>query len=446
MDCSDGEDDGMMRRPSIGAGVVAGKLASGARRMSRTLSDTARRLSGSGQNTGSESDDCSNDDEKEDEALANQGVGRAMRSTLLLALVLVVVLFVLLEAQQVTQRTSFPQPVSLADARAVAATAEPLKRVTLAPSRATPPDDTEDLAAAFRGGNVEDAVVGEQHPQSVLDGHPSGHRAMLKTGTVFPDDVAFAVQAAEEDTREAHRKIVALQFKQYASGMPVQKACRSIGNMHLLAALALGQSVKVACPPGCEANLQATRGSSGEPTFASARLWGNNKQGYYEESLVCIAALHAFETPRPSPGAAYKLTVIHSMAGFSTNSSFGIVSGTHAQAGRGFVLNLINPEDEELPGALTREGNGVDTATDSQLPDIDVPDGHPPIEMPPVLSTEMGMLRDRVEQLYDVPLDLSDIHQAIQSKRALQDMARVTDVDLEKMHAFYVANWGRTDL
>ena len=410
-----GEGEGTMRRPSIGAGVVTGKLASGARRMSKTLVDTARRLSGS---TGADTSDDNGSEfsDDEDDALANQDTGSAMRRTVLLALLLGAVLLLLFEAQGIA---------------------------TSARDAASAPLREGNALSMIRGGNeVEGAAADEGSP------------AMASAAaTAAAEDVALVAELANDEAQEQHRKIVALQFRQYASGAPVQFSCKSIGNLHLLGALVAGQSIEVACPAGCEGNLAskpASGGRSGQ-VFDNARLWGNNAVGYFEESLVCIAALHALGLGgAPSPRRNFRFTIVNNIGhGFPANSSHGIQSGAHKANGHGFVLEVIAPADadkEEQESAVFRGGNSEEA--DVAAKDDAVPPDHPPVVMPPVLSGPVGELRERAETLYDVPLDLADARFGL-SRRAAQQLMHLGDEQIEAMHSFYAYStfdWGREEL
>jgi hypothetical protein len=441
-----GEGEGTMRRPSIGAGVVTGKLASGARRMSKTLVDTARRLSGS---TGADTSDDNGSEfsDDEDDALANQDASSAMRRTVLLALLLGAVLLLLFEAQGIATSARDAASVPLREDNALSMIRGGNEAEGAAADEGPPAMASAAATAAAAAAAVRPTPPTTVPPNTnLLASHPQYH-AVPKEGTV-PDDAALAAELANDEAQEQHRKIVALQFRQYASGAPVQFSCKSIGNLHLLGALMAGQSIEVACPAGCEGKLASKPAGRSGQVFDHARLWGNNAVGYFEESLLCIAALHALgHGGVPSPRRNFRFTIVNNMGhGFPANSSHGIQSGAHKAVGQGFVLEAIAPADadeEEQESAVFRGGNSEEA--DFAAADDAVPPDHPPVVMPPVLSGLVGELRERVETLYDVPIDLADVRFGL-SKRAAQQLTHLGDEQIEAMHSFYAPRWGREEL
>jgi hypothetical protein len=281
-------DEGTMRRPSIGAGVVAGKAVEGARRMSKNLVDTARRLSGVGAVSSSDderADDDDYDNYDEDERLANQSTRMATRGTVVLGLLL----GALLLAGLSLTRTTDPQ-------------AERGGKMGHLPRRNLP------LLAVHhskRSGGDGDAAGDAAGEQLLGDGNE---------GSSFVDE-GFKAAPADEELMQ-HRKIVGYQYAELASGQPVSLSCKSSANMHLLGALRAGQSLLVRCPASCDfvsidsvTGGRCTRTSKScstvlaKPSYFKQHLWGSNAHttmghleqgGYFEESLVCLAAAHAF--------------------------------------------------------------------------------------------------------------------------------------------------------
>jgi hypothetical protein len=291
-----GEVDGM-RRPSIGAGVVAGKVVGGARRLSKNIVDTARRLSGAGLASSGDDDRMDDDDDygdddyddDDDRLLAGQSVRKATSGTVLLAMLLGIVLLATL---------------GMGGRSAVAPV----------PRRTTP------LLAV--------------------------HHSRLEDTAEAPDEELMQ-----------HRNIVSAEFARVAAGHPVPLSCKSSANMHLLGALKEGQSLRISCPEDCEINHvdkktggPCTKASAScistqyEPEFFKRRLWGN-KQGYFEESLVCLAAAHAFG--ELTSGANRKVELDLAIVSrrtfrggdvYTTLANPSLVSAERLKPGHGFIF------------------------------------------------------------------------------------------------------------
>lgn len=288
-------DEGTMRRPSIGAGVVAGKAVEGARRMSKKLVDTARRLSGAGAASSSDderADGDDYDDDDEDDRLANQSTSMATRGTVVLALLL----GALLLAGLSLTRTTDPQ----------AEQGGKMGHLDLhLPRRNLPLLAVHHSKRSERSGDGGDG-----------DGDAAGEQVLGEgdEGSSFVDE-GFKAAPADEELMQ-HRKIVGYQYAEFTSGQPVSLSCKSSANMHLLGALRAGQSLLVRCPASCDiVSIDSMTGGPctgtsescskvlAKPSFFKQRLWGSNAHtmmghleqgGYFEESLVCLAAAHAF--------------------------------------------------------------------------------------------------------------------------------------------------------